>query len=64
MKPSDRQAEVLALVAEGLTNIEIGKRLFIGATTVHTHLSALLLRAKARNRTHLVTIAFREGWLK
>ncbi len=64
MKLSGRHLQILPLLAEGMTNEEIGKRLFVSATTVHTHVGIMLVRSGARNRTHLVAIAFREGWLK
>ncbi|MCP2334940.1 response regulator [Actinomadura rupiterrae] len=56
-----REREVLALVAEGLSNGEIADRLGIGAGTVRTHLGRLLAKLRARDRVQLVIIAFRAG---
>jgi len=61
--PTDRQLRVLGLLAEGCQNSEIGARLFICESTVKGHIRALQRRAEARNRTHLVACAFRNGWL-
>lgn len=56
-----REREVLALVAEGLTNDEIARRLFIGVGTAKTHVRHLLTKLDARDRVHLVIIAYRAG---
>jgi two-component system response regulator DesR len=45
-------------------NAEIGERLFMGAATVRDYMTTIMRKAGARNRTHLVTIAFREGWIQ
>jgi LuxR family transcriptional regulator, maltose regulon positive regulatory protein len=58
-----RQMEVLALAAEGLTDREIGERLFISEYTVHRHISDILVRLGASSRTGAVAQAFREGYL-
>ncbi|HKE98493.1 MAG TPA: LuxR C-terminal-related transcriptional regulator, partial [Actinomycetes bacterium] len=52
-----REMEVLALVAEGLSNADIGERLFLSPRTVERHVSSLLARTGARGRTELVTVA-------
>ncbi|SEI89428.1 regulatory protein, luxR family [Demequina mangrovi] len=46
-----REAQVLALVAEGLTNVQIGERLFISRKTASVHVSAILAKIGAANRT-------------
>ena len=56
---SPRQAEVLALVCEGLTNFQIGERLLVTHATVVDHVRQLRDRTNARNRTHLAAIAIR-----
>ena len=56
-----REVEVLALVAEGLTNDEIARRLHISAGTAKTHVRHLLTKLDARDRVHLVIIAYRSG---
>ncbi|HET6967156.1 MAG TPA: response regulator transcription factor, partial [Ornithinibacter sp.] len=58
-----REQEVLALVAEGLTNREIGTRLFISAKTASVHLSNLMVKLNVSSRTEAVTVAQRRGLL-
>ncbi|HSK27333.1 MAG TPA: response regulator transcription factor, partial [Jiangellales bacterium] len=58
-----REREVLALVAEGLTNREIGKRLFISEKTASVHLSNLMAKLHVSSRTEAVTVAHRRGLL-
>jgi DNA-binding NarL/FixJ family response regulator len=54
---TDREREVMALVATGLTNAEIAERLVISHATAKTHLSRILLKLGARDRAQLVVIA-------
>jgi ATP/maltotriose-dependent transcriptional regulator MalT len=56
-----REAEVLELVAEGLTDRQIGSRLFISHRTVERHVSNLLAKLGADRRSELVATAHREG---
>ncbi len=56
-----RERQVLGLVAEGLTNTEIGQRLFITPGTAKVHVARLLYKLGARDRVHLVIIAHRAG---
>lgn len=58
---SDREGEVLAQAALGLSNSEIGERLFIGAETVKTHMSRVLAKLQLRNRMEAVAYAHRHG---
>ncbi len=58
---TDRERQVLDLVAQGLTNAEIGARLYITAGTAKTHVARLLTKLAARDRVHLVILAFRAG---
>jgi DNA-binding CsgD family transcriptional regulator/tetratricopeptide (TPR) repeat protein len=58
-----REREVLALVAEGLTNRDIGKRLFISEKTASVHLSNLMAKLNVSSRTEAVTVAHRRGLL-
>jgi DNA-binding NarL/FixJ family response regulator len=53
-----REKEVLELIAEGLTNNEIGEKLFIGSTTVDTHRKNLLAKFNAKNTAQLIRIAY------
>ncbi|GAA2341434.1 response regulator transcription factor [Streptomyces cuspidosporus] len=56
-----REAEVLALVAEGLANAEIARRLRIGQATVKTHINNLFAKAGVRDRAQAVRYAYRSG---
>lgn len=58
-----REAEVLALVAEGRSNGEIGKQLFISTKTVSVHVSHILAKLDAASRTEAVAVARRRGLL-
>lgn len=50
---TEREREVLALVAEGLSNTEIAERLHIGVTTVKTHINSLMAKTGSPNRVRL-----------
>ena len=52
-----REAEVLGLVAEGLTNVQVAERLFLSPRTVDTHVANLLAKAGVPSRTQLRTWA-------
>jgi DNA-binding NarL/FixJ family response regulator len=58
---TDREHEVMVLVARGLSNAEIGARLFLSPLTAKTHVSRILARLGARDRTQLVTLAYELG---
>ncbi|MEN3536168.1 response regulator transcription factor [Microbispora sp. ZYX-F-249] len=58
---SRRETEVLALVARGLTNAEIGRALFISETTVKTHLLRVFAKLDVSDRTAAVTTALARG---
>jgi DNA-binding CsgD family transcriptional regulator len=58
-----REAEILALVADGRTNGEIGRRLFISTKTVSVHVSNILAKLGASSRTEAAAIARRRGLL-
>jgi DNA-binding NarL/FixJ family response regulator len=60
---SARETEVLRLVASGLTNADIGKRLFIAEATVKTHLLRIFNKLDVADRTAAVTTAMRLGLL-
>jgi DNA-binding NarL/FixJ family response regulator len=60
---SAREAEVLRLVARGLTNADIGKRLFISEATVKTHLLRIFNKLDVADRTAAVTTAMQHGLL-
>ncbi|MFE4518953.1 response regulator [Kitasatospora sp. NPDC056783] len=56
-----REAEVLALIAEGLSNSEIAQRLFVSQATVKTHINNLFAKTAVRDRAQAVAYAFRHG---
>ena len=58
---TDREREVLALVGHGLTNAEIGERLFLSPLTAKTHVSRIMTKLAARDRVHLVVVAYETG---
>jgi len=59
-----RELEVLALLAQGLHNKEISERLFISERTVKYHVSSLLAKLGAENRTEATRIAARRGLIE
>ena len=58
---TEREREVLTLVARGLSNQEIGEELYVSAATAKTHVSRLLMKLGARDRTQLVVMAYESG---
>ncbi len=60
---TDREREVLSLVARGLSNRAIGEHLFIGEATVKTHLLRAFAKLGVDDRTHAVTVAYERGIL-
>lgn len=61
--PTVRELEVLQLIAHGLANKDIGRRLGIGEGTVKTHVKALLRKLGEPSRTAVIAEAFRRGLL-
>ncbi|MET0934243.1 MAG: response regulator transcription factor [Mycetocola sp.] len=58
---TDREREVMILVAAGLSNEEIGARLFLSPLTAKTHVSRILTKLGARDRVQLVVLAYETG---
>jgi len=56
-----REAEVLALIAEGLTNTEIAERLVVSAATVKSHVNHIFAKAGVRDRAQAVVYAYEHG---
>ncbi|MDF1488738.1 response regulator transcription factor [Tessaracoccus caeni] len=54
---TEREREVLALIAEGLNNTEIGERLYLSESTVKTHVGRVLFKLNLRDRIHAVILA-------
>jgi DNA-binding NarL/FixJ family response regulator len=59
---TDREAEVLACLSEGMSNAEIAERLFIGQETVKTHVKRICTKTGARDRTQAVVWAYQSGF--
>ena len=60
---SGREREVLSLVAEGFSNKLVAAELGIGERTVKNHLTSIMTKLRAADRTHAVVTAVRLGWL-
>lgn len=58
---SEREKEVLALMAEGKTNGEIADQLFLGLATIKTHVSRIFAKTSSRDRVQAVIFAYRTG---
>lgn len=59
-----RELEILRLVVDGLSNAEIGQELYIGETTVKTHVTHILQKLGLRDRVQAVVLAYRSGLIE
>lgn len=60
---SQRELQILHLVAQGLSNKEIGTRLFLAQGTVKNHITNILVKINAKDRAHAVALALQKGYL-
>ena len=58
---TDRELEILRMLAEGLSNAEIADRLYLGETTIKTHVSAVLRKLGVRDQVQAVIAAYESG---
>lgn len=61
---TSREDEVMALMVKGLTNIEIGRHMFISTSTVKKHIGNILAKLNTSSRTEAAVIAVRDGLTK
>jgi two-component system response regulator NreC len=61
--PTLRELEIIGLVAEGLSNVEIAERLSLRVKTVESQLRRLFDRYDVTSRTALARLALRQGWI-
>jgi DNA-binding NarL/FixJ family response regulator len=58
---TEREREIVAVVAEGLSNDEIARRFFLSPATVRTHIGRAMMKLAARDRAQLVVFAYQSG---
>jgi DNA-binding NarL/FixJ family response regulator len=60
---TEREIEVLKLIAEGLTNAEIAEKIFLSPLTVDRHRKNIIIKLNAKNTASLITIAIHKGYI-
>jgi two-component system, NarL family, response regulator LiaR len=60
---TEREMDVLRLIAQGMSNQQIGEALFIGIKTVKTHVSNVLAKLQVEDRTQAAILAIKNGWV-
>ena len=61
---TDREREITALAAHGLSNQEIAERLVVSPLTVRTHIHRAMMKVRARDRAQLVVVAYQQGLVR
>jgi len=61
---TEREVEVLCLLAQGLSGTEVGQRLYLSRNTVRTHVKRMRAAVGARNVAHMVAIGYHTGVLR
>ncbi len=61
---TEREGEVLELMARGLSNAEIANELFLGETTIKTHVGRVLMKLEVRDRVQAVVVAYETGTVR
>lgn len=61
---SDREMQLLTLIADGLSNIDIGDRLNLSPLTIKSHLARMGRKLGTGDRAGMVGVGFRQGWLR
>jgi DNA-binding NarL/FixJ family response regulator len=61
---TDREREVLTLIARGMSNAEVGRAIFLSEATIKTHVTRILDKLDLRSRTQAVVAAYESGLVR